>query len=267
MAALESVRGFAMLIRWPALVLCLFVAMSHGAAAEPVRLVTGNGYPPFAGKDLPNGGLATEIVRSAYAVRGIATTLAYMPWKRGYRMTLQGEFDATFPYIETAERKTHFLYSDPIYVIRERPVVVAESDARFASFDDLRGKAYCLPHDFATAPKIKAMRDSGQLRQVEASELEVCMRALARGRVDFVPLALPIARRMATRVFGTPDAIRLNPLVIKRHELAMIFPRGADAETKVATFNQALGALRETGAYDRIVTRHLGPAPPRTAER
>lgn len=256
-----------MLIRWPVLALCLLLATAHGAAAEPIRLVTGNGYPPFAGEDLPNGGLATEIVRTAYAARGIATTLAYMPWKRGYRMTLRGEFDATFPYIETPERKARFLYSDPIYVIRERPMVMAESDARFASFDDLRGKAYCLPHDYAMAPRIKAMREAGQLRQVEASELEVCMRALARGRVDFVPLALPIARRMATRVLGRPDAVRLDPLVIKRHELAMIFPKGADAETKVATFDQALAALHETGAYDRIVARHLGPAPARTAER
>lgn len=43
---------------------------STAAAAAPVRLVTGNDDRPFADRDLPDGGMATAVVRARYAGTG-----------------------------------------------------------------------------------------------------------------------------------------------------------------------------------------------------
>lgn len=242
----------------PALLIAVVLAGPQGASAAGVKLATGNGYPPFAGEGLPEGGLATAIVRAAYAARDIPVEIAFLPWRRGYRMTGEGEFDGTFPYVETAERKAKFLYSDPIFVIRERPVVPADSDLRVDSFDDLRGKRFCAPYDFALAPPIQEMTDAGTLDLVRPSKLTNCMEMLGRGRIDFLPLAEPIALRTALKALGSTRDIRMEPLVIREHELALIFPKNQEGSAeRLETFNAAIRTLHDSGEYQKIVKRHL----------
>jgi polar amino acid transport system substrate-binding protein len=54
--------------------------LSMPAAATELRLVTGDNYPPFVGKDLPGGGLLTQIVRAALAQQQLEHSLDWRPW-------------------------------------------------------------------------------------------------------------------------------------------------------------------------------------------
>ena len=60
--------------------------------------------------------MLTQVVRAALAEQGAAITLDWLPWNRGYLKAKRVEYDATFPYIRSAEREAEFFYSAPIYV-------------------------------------------------------------------------------------------------------------------------------------------------------
>jgi polar amino acid transport system substrate-binding protein len=82
----------------------LLSSLCLGAQAAELRLVTGDDYAPFTGQDLPGGGMLTQVVEAALQEQGQVYSLHWRPWNRGYLRTLQGEFDATFLYIRTAQR-------------------------------------------------------------------------------------------------------------------------------------------------------------------
>ena len=73
------------------------------ASAAPVQLVTGDDYAPFTDRELPQGGMLTELVQQALLQAGHQPKLSWLPWKRGYQATLRGQFDATWEkYYQTA---------------------------------------------------------------------------------------------------------------------------------------------------------------------
>jgi len=91
-----------------------FFALTGAARADLVNLVTGNGYPPFTDKTLPQGGLITALVRQAFVSVGTDVDIAFRPWKRGYVETLKGIQDGTFPYIKNENRLQEMMYSEAI---------------------------------------------------------------------------------------------------------------------------------------------------------
>ncbi|MBV8651112.1 MAG: amino acid ABC transporter substrate-binding protein, partial [Alphaproteobacteria bacterium] len=89
------------------------------ASAQSYTVVSGNDYAPFADSKLPEGGIATEVVKLAFAAVDKQVTIEWKPWKRGYQDTLANDNDATFPYVPTDERKAEMLYSDAIYSVKQ----------------------------------------------------------------------------------------------------------------------------------------------------
>ena len=99
--------------------LTISLLLSGLASAAPVQLVTGDDYAPFTDRELPQGGMLTELVQQALLQAGHQPKLSWLPWKRGYQATLRGQFDVTFPYLKTAEREADYLFSAPLYEITQ----------------------------------------------------------------------------------------------------------------------------------------------------
>ena len=72
--------------------------------AEELAIATGNDYAPFTDEELPEGGLATEVVVEAFAAVDHEVDIDFRPWARGYHDTGQGVFAGTFPYVHSDER-------------------------------------------------------------------------------------------------------------------------------------------------------------------
>lgn len=118
----------------------LLFALCLPLQAAPLALTSGNDYAPFADQDLPGGGLATRVVRAVFERLGEPIRIDWLPWKRGYALTLEGRYAATFPYIHSPEREALFHYSEPIFVgksylytLKTRPLVLSEAGLRVAA--------------------------------------------------------------------------------------------------------------------------------------
>ncbi|WP_339058719.1 hypothetical protein WE862_06955 [Aeromonas jandaei] len=78
--------------------LWLFCCWCTLLQAAPVLLATGE-FAPYSGKELAAGGETTRLVTTLLQEAGYQEVkIDYLPWPRGYQLTLNGLVAATFPY-------------------------------------------------------------------------------------------------------------------------------------------------------------------------
>jgi polar amino acid transport system substrate-binding protein len=226
--------------------LVLACAVSASQAREALPLVTGNGYSPFAGSELPGGGLTTALVRRVFQGMDRPVEIAFEPWPRGYRATLDGEFDATFPYLHTPERAEDFHYSDPLLTVHLR--VFVRADASVDKLADLTGQTLCVPLGYAITRDIREMLAHLDYEEGEPRTMTQCMRMLGRGRVDFVAITRRHAQSLLAEVPLEREGLRMLEDVDVSADLHLIVPKQRDgARQLLEDFNRTLARLREQG--------------------
>lgn len=232
---------------------------SANAAADPVKLVTGNNYKPFTDESLPEGGLSTATVRAVYAHLGEEISVAFRPWKRGYQSTLKGKYTATFPYVKNEERQKDYRFSDPIFTLRNKPLVRADAEIAANSPEDLKGMRYCQPIGYAPPKTLKKMQNQGHLKREAPENMKLCMRMLKKGRADFIPINNVQGPLTAREAFGSTDPVQFLDITLSTSANYVIFPRNAEnSADAVARFNKGLAAIRDNGTFESIKARFLG---------
>ncbi|MCB1883250.1 MAG: substrate-binding domain-containing protein [Geminicoccaceae bacterium] len=233
-----------------------------GVRAATLAVVTGNDFRPFSDQGLPEGGLATDLVRAAFARAGDDLTIAWKDWQEGYDDTLAGVYGATFPYYRTDGRARQFLYSEPFYAVERR---FFYKPARHPDLKpDAAGVTVCSPIGYALAPLIEAMLADGRAKLERPLDMTRCFELLALDRVDLVP-TYEMQGWDAVRATPGLDAgdVATSGFIVESSRLHVIAPRFDPASREILKrFNAGLAALQADGGYDAIVRRHLGDAAP-----
>ena len=234
----------------------LILAPGTGPRAASYELVTGNDYPPFTDKALPEGGLATEIVTTVFREMGHDVTVAFRPWKRGFTDTLSTLYLGTFPYGNNPKRAEQFHYSQPLYSFGQYFFALTGSEARFERDEDLQGLRVCLPLGFNPV-RLGPLEEKGIIKMVRPPDLEGCFRMLARGRADLVRVNDRAGWALAEQLFPGEEKVKMLPKPVRETVEHFIVSRSyPGGEAIVAAFDATLARLREEGVIDAIVTRH-----------
>lgn len=238
----------------------LAAAICFGASpARAIELTTGDGYPPYVDEKLPQGGLATDIVREAYKAVGIAATVRHLPWKRGYDATLRGEFTATFPYLRNAERERDFLISAPLYPVRLMIFYAGPSGFAYTGLDSLKGKTTCIEFGGIPQRSVRSLIEAGDVTLVETKDMLSCARMMGAGHVDFFIVNEQVGKTAVADADLPAGTIRMVEQPFALMSQYLLVPRIApDAAKEVETFNRGLAKLKASGSYDTILDRHLG---------
>lgn len=239
----------------------LLLATSVQAAG--LRLVTGTDYPPYAGPDLAGGGMATALVVAAFEAAGVAVEpVEYLPWKRGYQAVLDGEFDATFPYVAAPGRDQAMSFSTPIYEMVIYPVFRADRTHPYAGPDSLAGLTLCQPVGYAQPAMLQHMVDAGTLQLVQPATMALCARQLLAGRVDLLINSPALFQTIVRPEWHDGPALVMGDHPVERNPLHLLAARAnPQAAALLAGFATGLAALHADGRYDAIVQRYLGEAP------
>ena len=231
-------------------------------------LVTGNDYAPYAGEDLPGGGLVTELVRQAFAVGGRRYDVRFMPWKRGYDGVVLGRFLATFPYVRTPEREREVLFSDPVVEVRQfvylskRSTMEIHGGGDSGGVTDFRGRTVCQPAGYALPAELEDLVQLGRLTRHTPSDLGACMRMVATGRADALVIDEHSAAAAIARA-GLAEEIRVSEQPFAVVTLHLVVGRATPgAEAMVAAFNDGLKTLKQQGVYRRLLAAHTVQSPP-----
>lgn len=244
----------------------LLAALMLAAAAGPGRaalidtgldLVTGNDYAPFTGETLPGGGMLTELVLGAFRVVGLGYEVRFMPWKRGYDGVVGGKYLGGFPYVRTPEREAEVLFSDPLIEVRQLVYLSTRTPMDFRSPQDFKGRSVCAPVGYALPAELAALVARGELTRESPADLPACVRMVAADRVDaFVIDEFTGQAAVASLVAGRDIRIAERPYARVGQHL-ILSRANPDAAAVLAAFNSGLKKLKESGAFDEIVRRHL----------
>jgi polar amino acid transport system substrate-binding protein len=240
----------------------LVAAVSFGIVAErshaqELPIVTGNNYFPYTDERLPEGGLATMIVRTVFQRMGLNTRVDFRTWDEGYRMALNGDYAATFPYVKTAERAEHFLYSKKLFGVRPILFVSFQNALYINAVEDIIGRTLCVPKGWTIDPYLLKAVSNAKARIYNNTTVLGCFQLLHRGDVD----AISVDRRLgmaAARAVSEDSWYKQKRFAERAISNYLMVPKAmSGAETLVARFNQALDELQKEGVIEQITERYF----------
>ncbi len=241
------------------LFLALFSSVPPGRAEEPVSLATLN-WAPYVGRDLPNLGFTSEIVRRAFERAGYRVEITFMPWARVLRRVARGDSDAMYPAYHSAERARIFALSDPFawsYLVFYKQV---EAEIHYTRLRDLEGYRIGVVRGYVNSPAFD--RAEYLLKEPTDSD-ESNLQKLLRGRIDLAVIDWHTARHLLEN--RIPQGIgRLEPLEpplqVKPLYLG-VSKQVPGYRSVVADFNRAISDLSSEGALEQIRRKHDIEAP------
>lgn len=232
------------------------LAVSLGAHAAEVRLVTGDDYGPLTGRSLAGAGMLSEVVQAAFALDGINSSLAWQPWNRGYLMARRGEYDATFPYIRTEQRERDFLYSAPLYVSEQHLFSRAGDSVELENLHRPGGLRLCLPLGWQLPAAIETLVRQGVLERHSPPGLSECAQLLLLGRDDVFLADLHLGNYALQTTAAPRTSFHVSDTVVGHQTMHLIVPRNqAGADRLIQQFDRGLAALRASGEYRRLLER------------
>lgn len=173
-------------------------------------------------------------------------------------MTLQGEYDATFPYMHTVEREREYAYSEPLFVTKQHLFSRAGDVFEADNLNALVGTRICYPLGWQPPAAIQQLIEAGRLTRHSPPGLEECAKLLLLKRDDFFVSDLRLGE-VALRATGAPpSSFRRSAKVFSSSALHLIVPRQhPQAEAIIASFNSGLASLRASGKYQQIIEDYL----------
>lgn len=227
--------------------------------AQPLALVSGDGYLPFADRKAPEGGMVTELVKKAFAELKMDAKVEWQPWARGYDETKNGKFAGTFPYLKSPEREAEMIYSDRMIQLLDR--VFIKAGAKKFSFADpagFVGSSICVPIGWAQPTKLMDMIKSGQIKIQSPKDISTCVKLIEADRVDFFVTEEANGKASVAAAGVAPGAVVVASVPsLGEYGLYFIASKSAPGSKEtVAAFNKGLAALRANGTYDKVVKAH-----------
>lgn len=229
----------------------------NSQAMEPPTVVTGPDYSPYADEGLPAGGLSTRIVRAVFHRMGQEVNIVFLPWRRGYEMTLQHKYLGTFPYVWDAVRAEKFLYSRPITDASERFFVHKDSQITYTGPENLRDQLVCRPVGYsleALGPNV--IEDEKHLWR--PTNLSKCFQMLAHKRVDLVPMNELVGWHTISEMGLNPQDFEVMDYEISQNNHHFIVARDyPQAERIISEFDAALESMVADGTLNRIIENYM----------
>lgn len=244
-----------------------------------IHLLTADDFRPFTDRKLPEKGMITDIVDTALTdLEKKSTSVSHkVSWVNDWSAHLdpllsRKTFDMGFPWYrpnceepDTLDKPARFrcdtfFFSKPVFEILVLFFTGKNSEFKFDSEADVIGKRLCRPAGYFTFDLDQNGRNwikGEKVTLLRPKSVEECFRLLERKEVDAVALN-EFTGREAVISMGIKDKIRMIEQPVSLLSLHVVVAKTHPrARTYLHYVNSSLSRLRATGAYNRIVDRHL----------
>ena len=240
--------------------------------ANKINLLTGDDYAPFTDRDLPNGGLFTEVVQKAMTQANPDNGFAIHwvnDWSAHFEPLLSNALlDVSFPWIKPdcesqpdTYRCTDLKFSDPIFEMLILLFVNASNPITYTGTEDVRGKTICRPEGYATFFFDSEGRNwlkNNVIELVQPGGPDDCFEMLAEGEVDMVAMNEFTGRKKVKdlNLKGVVDVAAGLPLAIQGlHVVA--HKSHPQADELLSVVNAGLRGIKSNGAYQTTIDEHM----------
>jgi ABC-type amino acid transport substrate-binding protein len=242
--------------------------------AEAIKIVTGNGYAPFADEMLPGGGMFTQVVEMAVfrADPDQAYSLTFInDWQAHIDALLpSGAYDLSFPWVRpnceapdalsTGDRTRceDFVFSAPAYEIVDGFFALSDSGlASVPEFAGLAGKRICRPEGYTTGVLDAVGLTVPTIELVRPVDIEDCFDALVAGEADLVSIDTAVGDAVIAK-HGLADKVVVNPHLSTIESLHIIAHKSNQrAVDMIAKLDVGIGEMAKSGEWYDIVSAAL----------
>jgi polar amino acid transport system substrate-binding protein len=255
-------------------------AFQLSSMLKRIEFLTAEGYPPFTGRSLPEGGLIIDLLQSSMNLikqQAKGTFDFRISWVNDWAahlnpLLITRALDAGVPWskpdcadMASLDRASQykcqkFFFSDPFY--ESVTVLFVRNDASFTFEKDeqILGKTLCRTKGWSSNDLDKGGRNwlrDEKVTLMQPQTVEECFRLLDEGTVDAV-ITAELTGQAVAAALGMADRIHAanRPLSIETLHV-IIAKTHPHARTVLYYINSSLAKLKDTGAYDAIVTKHL----------
>ncbi len=224
------------------------------AFAQSLRLVA-DAWPPFTDSTLINGGLATDIVRTALARAGYASDFEQVPWARA----LMGVGDGRYDVLINAwydEARTHLgQFSNEYLVNRVRFIKRRDDPIEYQNLEQLHDYPIAVVRGYAYSPPFEA---DAQLQKVPVHNFAMAVRMLAAQRVRLTVEDEYVARYYLSRESArVRNAVEFLPTPLSENSLHILVSlKHPEHAQIVAGFDREIARMKVDGSYARLMKLH-----------
>jgi polar amino acid transport system substrate-binding protein len=245
-----------------------------------IEFLTAEGYAPFTGRDLPQGGMLIDLLQSAMNLIKEQAKGAFdyrVSWVNDWSahlnpLLITRALDAGIPWSKPDCNRPEslgkadqyicqkFFFSDPLYESVTVLFVRNDGSFNFERDEQVVGKTLCRTKGWSTFDLDKDGRNwvkDGKITLMQPQRAEDCFRLLDEGTVDaaviaeLTGLAVAKAMGMGDRVHAAGRPINIETMHV------IIAKTHPNSRTVLYYVNNSLARLKETGAYDAITAKHL----------
>jgi ABC-type amino acid transport substrate-binding protein len=242
--------------------------------AEAIRIVTGNGYAPFADEMLPGGGMFTQVVEMAVfrADPNQAYSLTFInDWQAHIDALLpSGAYDLSFPWVRpnceapdalsTGDRTRceDYVFSAPAYEIVDGFFALGDSGlAAVPEFGGLAGKRICRPEGYTTGVLDAVGLTVPTIELMRPADVKDCFDALVAGTTDLVSVDTAVGDAVIAEL-GLADKVEENPHLSTIESLHIIAHKSNQrAVDMIAKLDVGIVEMSQSGEWYDIVSTAL----------
>ena len=255
-AGRSSCPSLSRMINWCTCLLLTMVGFSTIAQGQEQLKLVANYWEPYTGENLPDQGLATEIVTTALHQAGYTTTVSIVPWLRVLATTYSGNADGIVAVWTTKERQLNLVLSNA-YLYNK--MVLLHMHGKFTdrkTLADLTGLKIGVGRGYDYND---AFLSTSNFHRDPTDSVLSNLRKLSAGHVDLVLEDQRIAQyNLAIHRAEISDSDKIELADSTLFTLPLYFGvsrNRPDADIIVARFNTAIKKMRADGTIDAIFRR------------
>lgn len=236
-------------------VLLLIGLCSGTVMAANLSVVHSGQWPPYSGQELPEQGLAVDLVATALKRAGYSPKIRVDSLDRILEGGKIGVYDVFATPWFSDDRNEYLLFSKPYLESYIRFIKQKDADYQFDDLDDLEGKMIGVVAGYAYSENFNHSRDV--IRISERNLIQNILK-LTQGRIDLalddeLVLRYEINRFMPSNMASLE--ILAKPLAVRGIHIG-VSRENPDHERIVADFDKAISEMKKDGTYDKILNKH-----------
>jgi len=234
----------------------LLIGLCSGTAvAANLSVVHSGQWPPYSGQELPEQGLAVDLVATALKRAGYSPKIRVDSLDRILEGGKIGVYDVFATPWYSDERNDYLLFSKPYLESYIRFIKQKDKDYEFDSLDDLSGKLVGVVAGYAYGDEFNQSRDI--IRISERNLIQNVLK-LTQGRIDLTLDDELVLRYEINRFMPSSMAkleILAKPLAVRGVHIG-VSRENPDHERIVTDFDKAIVEMKKDGTYDKILNKH-----------
>lgn len=241
------------------LLACMLTALLAAGIAEPIVFYTGE-WEPFTGSQLPNKGIATEIVIEACKAAGIESKFEFVPWTRAENMVANGTAFGTYPYAKNDERAAKYYFSE-VMLYTSTGFVYYEPKKNLSNVS-IQNWTALKPYSliYLTGSWLENDIKANGIAVTLVNDLDSAVRMLYAGRSDMIceePVAvLSAVKKLYPNEADKFKVINTNMFGGKNPVFLMVSKTYPGARELLAKFNGGLATIRANGVLKGIASKY-----------